>query len=130
VLVLMSTIRFTGPGGRSPTAMLGEDGRIGSRVRGSKTSVPGLKYWLHQPGSPCQNSAAPGVRLAIGATPFDPTAARSRAYLMISSADTSSEAGTVRPSVLAVLRLITSSSFSGVKTGISAGLAPLRILPA
>src|SRR5262245_58679365 len=36
--------------------------------------------------------------------------------------------GTVRPSALAVLRLITSSNLVGCSTGRSAGLAPLRIL--
>ena len=34
----------------------------------------------------------------------------------------------VRPSALAVLRLMTSSNFVGCSTGRSAGLAPLRIL--
>src|SRR5262249_52861960 len=37
--------------------------------------------------------------------------------------------GTVRPSALAVLRLITSSNFVGCTTGRSAGFAPLRICP-
>jgi hypothetical protein len=36
----------------------------------------------------------------------------------------------VRPSVLAILRLMTSSTFTACWTGRSAGLAPLRILPA
>jgi hypothetical protein len=40
----------------------------------------------------------------------------------------SSEAGMSRPSVFAVLRLMTSSNFVGCSTGRSAGLAPLRIL--
>jgi hypothetical protein len=37
--------------------------------------------------------------------------------------------GTVRPSVLAVLRLIASSNLVGCKNGKSAGFAPLRIRP-
>jgi hypothetical protein len=38
--------------------------------------------------------------------------------------------GMVRPSALAVLRLMTNSNVVGCTTGRSAGLAPLRILPA
>src|SRR5207245_10633384 len=49
-------------------------------------------------------------------------------YWMISSARTRTDCGIVRPSALAVLRLITSSKFVGCSTGRSAGLAPLRIL--
>src|SRR5262245_913036 len=37
--------------------------------------------------------------------------------------------GTVRPSALAVLRLITSSNLVGCTTGRSAGFAPLRMCP-
>ena len=46
---------------------------------------------------------------------------------MTSSARASSVGGTVRPSALAVLRLMTSSNVVGRCTGRSAGLAPLRI---
>jgi hypothetical protein len=49
-------------------------------------------------------------------------------YSITWSARASSVAGTSMPSVLAVLRLITSSYLVGCSTGISAGLAPLRIL--
>lgn len=45
-----------------------------------------------------------------------------------SSARTSTVCGIVRPSALAVFRLITSSNLFGCSTGRSAGLAPLRIL--
>src|SRR5574337_2226370 len=45
-----------------------------------------------------------------------------------SSARRRSDCGIVRPSALAVLRLITSSNLLGCSTGRSAGLAPLRIL--
>jgi hypothetical protein len=48
-------------------------------------------------------------------------------YSITSSAVASSVAGTVRPSALAVLRLITSSYLSGSCTGRSAGLPPLRM---
>ena len=46
-----------------------------------------------------------------------------------SSAVASNVGGTLMPSVLAVLRLITSSNLTGCTTGSSAGFAPLRILP-
>ena len=49
---------------------------------------------------------------------------------MTSSARARIDGGTVRPSALAVLRLTTSSKVVGCWTGRSAGLAPLRILPA
>jgi hypothetical protein len=48
-------------------------------------------------------------------------------YSITSSAVASRVAGTVRPSVLAVLRLITSSYFTGACTGRSAGFSPLRM---
>jgi DNA-binding NarL/FixJ family response regulator len=49
--------------------------------------------------------------------------------LFSSSASASSVGGTVRPSALAVLTLMTNSTLVGCQTGRSAGLAPLRILP-
>src|SRR5947209_20454421 len=49
-------------------------------------------------------------------------------HSITSSARASSEAGMSRPSVFAVLRLMTSSNFVGCSTGRSAGLAPLMIL--
>jgi hypothetical protein len=48
--------------------------------------------------------------------------------LITSSAATSSVSGTVKPSALAVLRLMTSSNFVGCCTGRSAGLVPSKIL--
>jgi hypothetical protein len=51
-------------------------------------------------------------------------------YSMTSPARARIDGGTVRPSALAVLRLTTSSKVVGCWTGRSAGLAPLRILPA
>src|ERR1700720_4411639 len=53
-----------------------------------------------------------------------------RAYSITSSARMRIDAGTTRPSVLAVLRLITNSNLVGCIMGRSAGFAPLRILPA
>jgi len=49
-------------------------------------------------------------------------------YSITSSARTSNEGGTVRPSALAVFMLITSSNLVGCSTGRSEGLVPLRIL--
>src|SRR5262245_46716167 len=48
-------------------------------------------------------------------------------HSITSSAIASSDGGTVRPSALAVLRLITSSNLVGCSTGISPGLVPLRM---
>src|SRR6516165_7109260 len=50
-------------------------------------------------------------------------------HSITSSASASSLSGTVRPSALAVLRLITSSNLVDCCTGKSAGLAPLRMRP-
>src|SRR6266851_135619 len=49
-------------------------------------------------------------------------------YSITRSARRRTDGGIVRPSVFAVLRLITSSNLVGCSTGKSAGLAPLRIL--
>ena len=51
-------------------------------------------------------------------------------YSMTSVARARINGGTVRPSCLAVLRLMTSSKVVGCWTGRSAGIAPLRIRPA
>jgi hypothetical protein len=48
-------------------------------------------------------------------------------YSITSSARASSDGGTVRPSVLAVLRFITSTYLIGACTGRSAGFSPLRM---
>src|SRR5262249_11308261 len=53
-----------------------------------------------------------------------------RTYSITSSAVESKVGGTVKPSILAVWALITSSNFDDCKTGRSKGLAPLRIRPA
>src|SRR5262245_21634111 len=50
-------------------------------------------------------------------------------HSITSSAMACNVGGTVRPSALAVLRLMTSSSLVDCWTGKSAGLAPWRILP-
>src|SRR5215831_10516813 len=53
---------------------------------------------------------------------------RQRIHSMISSATDRNESGTVRPIVLAALRLTINSTRIGTSTGRSAGLAPLKIL--
>ena len=50
-------------------------------------------------------------------------------YSITSSARPSNESGNVMPSALAVLRLMTSSTFVACTTGKSAGLSPLRTRP-
>ena len=52
-----------------------------------------------------------------------------RYHSITSSARASSVGGTVRPSALAVLRLMTSSNLVGCTTGKSAGFSPLRMRP-
>src|SRR5215471_16462257 len=51
-----------------------------------------------------------------------------RGHSITSSARASSVSGTVRPSALAVLRLMTNSHLVGCSTGMSLGFAPRRIL--
>ena len=48
-------------------------------------------------------------------------------HSITSSARASTDAGSSRPSALAVLRLITSSYFTGAWTGRSPGFSPLRM---
>src|SRR2546425_1064139 len=55
----------------------------------------------------------------------EPTSCR---HWITSSARKSSDCGIVRPSALAVLRLMTSSNFVGCSNGRSPGFAPFRIL--
>lgn len=50
-----------------------------------------------------------------------------RSHSITSSARPSNVGGTVRPRAFAVLRLITSSNFSGASTGSSLGFAPLKM---
>jgi len=52
----------------------------------------------------------------------------SHLYSIASSARTSIEGSTVRPSALAVFKLMTSSNLVGCSTGRSAVLAPLRTI--
>ena len=52
---------------------------------------------------------------------------KQHSYSITSSAVVRSVGGTVRPSALAVLRLMTVSYFVGAYTGKSAGFTPLRM---
>ena len=73
-------------------------------------------------GRTCRNfSSAAGL--------VEPQRHRSPPHSITSSASASRFGDTSIPSPLAVLRLITSSNLVGCITGISAGLAPLRIWP-
>ena len=75
-----------------------------------------------------------GCRLAAQGTGGDLSrcnklrADKSCGYSITSSARASTAAGTSRPSVLAVLRLITSSNLVGCSTGRSTGSMPLNTL--
>jgi hypothetical protein len=60
-------------------------------------------------------------------TSHRPITALRRDYSITSSARTSSDDGTSRPSAFAVLRLITSSNVAGCMTGRSAAFVPFRI---
>src|SRR6266487_1396842 len=59
----------------------------------------------------------------------DSCTAAENSYSITSSARPSSEIGIVRPSALAVLRLMIRPTFVTCWTGRSAGLSPLRIRP-
>jgi hypothetical protein len=56
-------------------------------------------------------------------------AAKTRVHSINSSASDKNDAGTVSPSALAVVRLMTNSNLPSCSTGSSLGLAPLRIRP-
>jgi len=60
--------------------------------------------------------------------PLSANSGHSAIYSMISSARTRSEGGMVKPSALAVVRLIAKSNLVGCSTGKSPGLAPRKIL--
>jgi len=72
---------------------------------------------------------AAAIACAMGAS-HHPAMAGAQTYSMTSSAPARIDCGTVRPSALAVLRLMTNSNLVGCWTGRSAGFSPLRILPA
>src|ERR1044072_1755974 len=92
-----------------------------------------IAVYASQPLSPVATQhSLPSGRYSLLGPDFhrlDRTRFAWRTHSITSSARASSEGGTSRPSVLAVLRLITNSYFVGCWTGKSAGFAPLSILP-
>ena len=66
---------------------------------------------------------------AMGYFRFGPKADIHFVYSITSSARLCTDCGTVRPSFLAVLRLMISSTFVACWTGKSAGFSPFRIFP-
>jgi hypothetical protein len=75
----------------------------------------------HAPGKDIVSLSGP-----VRKVPRDLCTAAKQLYSITSSARASNEGGTVSPMTLAVLRLITSSNFTGCSMGKSAGFSPLR----
>ena len=73
-------------------------------------------------------SDSPGAHSATRMLPAGFNERVMHSYSITSSALASSDGGTVRPSVLSVFILITSSNLVGCSTGRSEGLVPLRTL--
>jgi hypothetical protein len=81
---------------------------------------------------PCQQGRSAGYRISGGQSAVFVMARphgrmQDEPYSITSSAVASNPGGIVRPSVLAVLRLTTSSYLVGACTGRSAGFSPLRM---
>ena len=70
-----------------------------------------------------------GHRQAVSVCPFRAINGSGQLYSITSSALASRDGGTVRPSALAVFRLMVKSNFVGCTTGSSAGVSPFRIRP-
>src|SRR6266516_1128192 len=91
-----------------------------------------IAVYASQPLSPVatQHSLPSGRYSLLGPDlhRLDRTSFAWRTHSITSSASASRAGGTSRPSVLAVLRLITNSNFVGCTTGRSAGFAPFKIL--
>src|SRR6476660_1146400 len=77
-------------------------------------------------GFPCGNA---GLHLAVCTLILSPPPAGSAVHSMTSSAVARSGGGTLRPSALAVLRLIVRANLVGWVTSKSIGRSPLRIRP-
>src|SRR6266545_759163 len=92
-----------------------------------------IAVYASQPLSPVatQHSLPSGRYSLLGPDlhRLDRTSFAWRTHSITSSAVICMISGTVRPSALAVLRLMTSSNLVGCSTGRSAGFAPLRIRP-
>jgi hypothetical protein len=95
------------------------------RRNGRDAPIPAVRDAAIEPQESTHKSHS-FARADLG--PRSPEAAIRRPYSITSSARARMDSGTVRPSVLAVLRLMISSNFVGCSTGISAGSAPFKIL--
>jgi hypothetical protein len=82
----------------------------------------GIKIPTRRIRSPCCARTVSGHAAAVAPS-------GTRTHSIASSAVASSLSGTVRPSILAVEALMTSSNLVDCATGRSAGLAPLRMRP-
>src|SRR5262249_9377588 len=120
---------------------------LATPARRSRCSLRRVREWAAKSG---KSASRPSLGVSLSAYVFtrhrrllrarcarqrDRRAAEQRDELALvhsitSSAATCSVSGTLRPSVFAIFRLITSSNLVGCRTGNSAGLSPLRIAPA
>jgi len=98
---------------------LSDDSTAGTRHRSRTTRRLGFLHVRFTPRSGHVQRASPCLLWAKSGHRYS--------YSITSSARASSAGGTVRPRLLAVLRLITSSYLVGACTGRSAGFSPLRI---
>src|SRR5437660_9877523 len=93
-----------------------------------------IAVYASRPPSPVATQhSLPSGRYSLLGPDFhrlDRTSFTWRTHSITSSAIASTPGGTVRPSALADLRLMTSSTLVDRMTGRSAGLSPLRIRPA
>jgi hypothetical protein len=101
------------------------EGRFTHPTSAVQTWRPALVFMPQSGHLPDAASSAMGQLVVV---PF--TQGPAVGYSMTSSARASSDCGTAIPSAAAVFTLITSSNLVGCSIGRSAGLAPLRILPA
>ena len=100
----------------------GDTGSSNARSRAPPLASPwyaGCRPLARNREPPAYDGHAPISRVALQ---------QDWAYSITSSARASSIGGTVRPSALAVIRLMTRSNLVGCSTGMSAGFVPRRIL--
>jgi hypothetical protein len=98
--------------------------RNGSRAEELNVSISGPVF----PSNPDIRADMPVGR--VGPKPVVSNRSETPLYSITSSAVASSLSGTLRPSILAVSALMTSSNLVACTTGRSAGFAPLRMRPA
>src|SRR3984893_11442112 len=104
-----------------------------SNLSGLNPTPHAIAVYASQPPSPVatQHSLPSGRYSLLGPDlhRLDRTSFAWRTHSITSSAVESSGGGTVRPSILAVGRLMPSSSLDACTTGKSVGLAPSRMRP-